>query len=229
MTGPAGDRAGQDEPAPREDPGACSAEPDCHGRVENGEPSGRPDEIDDEPMDEDDEEDEDDEPDGVHIERVSRSSALFSHLLRLARAGGDRGPSIVHALLGAASEDVVGMYENFQVEMAMQLSLQENPEYQDIDMSYESLINLEDVKCTCTPEKVRALTKEIKFSSRRLRSRVGALLEEDAKCAVCQMEYEENESLLELPCAHRFHCNCIKEWLTSYSRSCPTCRKEMED
>ena len=73
------------------------------------------------------------------------------------------------------------MYENFQVEMAMQLSLQENPEYQDIDMSYESLINLEDVKCTCTPEKVRALTKEIKFSSRRVRSRVGALLEEDAK------------------------------------------------
>ena len=35
VTGPAGDRAGQDEPAPREDPGACSAEPDCHGRVES--------------------------------------------------------------------------------------------------------------------------------------------------------------------------------------------------
>ncbi|XP_058069168.1 RING-H2 finger protein ATL65 [Magnolia sinica] len=43
-------------------------------------------------------------------------------------------------------------------------------------------------------------------------------------CAVCLLEFEENDCVRTLPaCAHAFHVDCIDIWLRSHA-SCPLCR-----
>lgn len=44
------------------------------------------------------------------------------------------------------------------------------------------------------------------------------------ECAVCLVEFQENEALRLLPkCSHAFHINCIDVWLRSHA-NCPLCR-----
>ncbi|XP_021046636.1 E3 ubiquitin-protein ligase RNF181 isoform X3 [Mus pahari] len=35
----------------------------------------------------------------------------------------------------------------------------------------------------------------------------------DLKCPVCLLEFEEEETVIEMPCHHLFHSNCILPWL----------------
>lgn len=46
------------------------------------------------------------------------------------------------------------------------------------------------------------------------------------KCLICQFQYEEGETLLELPCKHRFHSDCINQWLSTKDH-CPYCRQSI--
>jgi len=44
-------------------------------------------------------------------------------------------------------------------------------------------------------------------------------------CAICLMDYAEEEMLRELPCGHRFHVQCVDQWFrSSNSLSCPMCK-----
>jgi len=40
-------------------------------------------------------------------------------------------------------------------------------------------------------------------------------------CGVCQCELEIGEEMTCLPCGHKFHTECINEWLLKYNNSCP--------
>ncbi|KAJ8528103.1 hypothetical protein K7X08_015554 [Anisodus acutangulus] len=46
------------------------------------------------------------------------------------------------------------------------------------------------------------------------------------KCVVCQLEYEEGEKLVALPCDHPYHSDCIKKWL-QIKKICPICSDEV--
>ncbi|KAK7304749.1 hypothetical protein VNO77_42636 [Canavalia gladiata] len=46
---------------------------------------------------------------------------------------------------------------------------------------------------------------------------------EQEDCAVCLELFRVGETLIHLPCAHRFHNRCLKPWLENNSR-CPCCR-----
>jgi len=46
-------------------------------------------------------------------------------------------------------------------------------------------------------------------------------------CAVCQEEYQEGCEVVEAPCGHLFHENCLQPWFQSHN-SCPMCRYEVE-
>ncbi|XP_020206833.1 probable E3 ubiquitin-protein ligase RHY1A isoform X2 [Cajanus cajan] len=46
---------------------------------------------------------------------------------------------------------------------------------------------------------------------------------EQEDCAVCLESFRVGETLIHLPCAHRFHDRCLKPWLKNNSH-CPCCR-----
>ncbi|XP_060026048.1 E3 ubiquitin-protein ligase RNF181 isoform X2 [Lagenorhynchus albirostris] len=39
----------------------------------------------------------------------------------------------------------------------------------------------------------------------------------ELKCPVCLLEFEEEETAIEMPCHHLFHSNCILPWLSKAS------------
>jgi hypothetical protein len=43
----------------------------------------------------------------------------------------------------------------------------------------------------------------------------------DETCRICLLDYEEVDELCTLPCAHLFHKDCIQQWLSSNSTTCP--------
>ena len=45
-------------------------------------------------------------------------------------------------------------------------------------------------------------------------------------CSVCKEEYESLQNIVNLPCKHTFHEECIHPWLKERN-SCPTCRHEL--
>lgn len=47
--------------------------------------------------------------------------------------------------------------------------------------------------------------------------------EEGVSCAVCLVDLEVGQSVVQLPCNHLYHPECIKKWLQQ-SDVCPTCR-----
>ncbi|KAG6529318.1 E3 ubiquitin-protein ligase ATL6-like [Zingiber officinale] len=49
----------------------------------------------------------------------------------------------------------------------------------------------------------------------------------DLECAVCLMEFEDDEDLRMLPgCCHVFHPDCVDAWLASHV-TCPVCRSDL--
>ncbi|KAJ9560353.1 hypothetical protein OSB04_005513 [Centaurea solstitialis] len=48
--------------------------------------------------------------------------------------------------------------------------------------------------------------------------------EESEVCAVCLAGYEKDVIIAMLPCKHRFHMECIREWLLR-KNVCPLCKR----
>lgn len=49
----------------------------------------------------------------------------------------------------------------------------------------------------------------------------------DTKCAVCQCNFEDSDTVMPLPCRHMYHPGCITSWL-SCSKNCPICLTPLE-
>ena len=45
-------------------------------------------------------------------------------------------------------------------------------------------------------------------------------------CAVCQEDYNKGDKLVDLPCNHTYHKDCVLEWLKRHD-ACPVCRKPL--
>mmetsp|Transcript_17290 Transcript_17290/g.19483 ORF Transcript_17290/g.19483 Transcript_17290/m.19483 type:complete len:324 (-) Transcript_17290:210-1181(-) len=52
-------------------------------------------------------------------------------------------------------------------------------------------------------------------------------VQEKEECSVCQSAYESRDDILEMPCKHIFHKECLKPWLNIHN-SCPICRYELK-
>ncbi|XP_059281365.1 E3 ubiquitin ligase BIG BROTHER-related-like [Lycium ferocissimum] len=47
--------------------------------------------------------------------------------------------------------------------------------------------------------------------------------EEQETCAICLLEYQDEDTIGTLQCGHEFHAGCIKKWLQR-KKACPFCR-----
>lgn len=62
--------------------------------------------------------------------------------------------------------------------------------------------------------------------SRRPSATNGVSVADDAKCMICQEEFQAGAVLRALPCLHRYHKTCIDQWLAR-SCMCPICKHEI--
>jgi len=94
------------------------------------------------------------------------------------------------------------------------------------DMSYEALLQLEDVRVPACESLVAALPVSVYTTTSEMPGSPG----DSNECTICLQEYEDGEVLKRLPCLHRFHEGCIDRWLLQ-SKYCPVCKMavEMED
>jgi len=53
-------------------------------------------------------------------------------------------------------------------------------------------------------------------------------IEEPETCSICIDEFKQEQDLRRLPCRHRFHKNCVDEWL-KISSTCPNCKAELQE
>jgi hypothetical protein len=91
----------------------------------------------------------------------------------------------------------------------------------DVDLSYEALVQLEDVRPVAPPAEVDALPS-VAYDA--------AAHGDGARCAICQEAYAPADApLLLLPCAHLMHARCGRTYLLRWSKRCPelACRRSV--
>ncbi|XP_024390293.1 uncharacterized protein [Physcomitrium patens] len=89
-----------------------------------------------------------------------------------------------------------------------------------VDMTYESLVQLEDVRCVASAATVAALPV-------CLPEKVPEAVSE--ACVICQEEFEDADSQVQLPCSHVFHQPCGAHWLLIHSKLCPICKHDVTE
>ena len=85
--------------------------------------------------------------------------------------------------------------------------------------NYEALINLDENVTRPVPKQLIDLLPNTKFTQGNKEN----FSEENKSCTICMCPYELDEEYLILPCFHRFHSECIKEWLNR-KNTCPNCK-----
>lgn len=84
--------------------------------------------------------------------------------------------------------------------------------------NYEQLLRLDERVPT------KKLTKQELDSLPTLRFK-NQISDNDTSCSICFENYDTKSNLCALPCKHKFHSKCIKEWL-NVDRTCPICRRD---
>lgn len=130
--------------------------------------------------------------------------------------------------------------DNLDMALALSLSLSEpthrndeftfnstaSSEHQHLDMSYESLVMLENVKCTAPAMLVSSLSGHIFNKDSSVSTSPPSV---DELCTVCQVEFEEGDSCMMLLCMHTFHDVCGSEWFMNHSKLCPVCKHDITE
>jgi len=93
--------------------------------------------------------------------------------------------------------------------------LESNPIVNLLSVFRNRYNNMEDVKVTLDETEIEKLTSYTLTKT----------LEE--KCTICISELEEGNKVIELPCKHIYHCDCIKPLLLNYDYKCPVCRHDI--
>ncbi|XP_057516544.1 uncharacterized protein LOC130797802 isoform X2 [Amaranthus tricolor] len=91
------------------------------------------------------------------------------------------------------------------------------------DMSYEELLALEERMgsvSTAVPEEVldKCLKRSIYQAIADCRENA-----DDVKCSICQEEYVDGQEVGRLSCKHKYHVECINQWLR-LKNWCPICK-----
>lgn len=87
---------------------------------------------------------------------------------------------------------------------------------------YEALLNLDDQIVLAVPDKLINQLPISKFTEGNRQN----FSEDNKSCTVCMCQYELAEEFMILPCLHRFHSECIKEWF-SRRNTCPNCKDKV--
>lgn len=99
--------------------------------------------------------------------------------------------------------------------------------HRDGDAAFENLLNLLmqiDQNRYGSPP---ASEKEIKLLKREKIDKINLSKYVNIECSVCRDQYKLDEEIINMPCAHIFHTDCLMPWLNEHN-SCPVCRFELK-
>jgi E3 ubiquitin-protein ligase RNF115/126 len=68
--------------------------------------------------------------------------------------------------------------------------------------------------------------EKIKVTKENMNSIINSGKKEENSCSVCKDIFELEQNIINMPCKHPFHDECLLPWLSSRN-SCPTCRYEL--
>lgn len=87
-------------------------------------------------------------------------------------------------------------------------------------LTYEELTTLGEMAGTVaaglTDEQLQKLPRKQYTQIRNL----------DDPCVICQVDFEPSDDVIELPCRHVYHPDCIHPWLRA-KKTCPHCSREV--
>lgn len=125
-------------------------------------------------------------------------------------------PPIIQAPINSLTqEQITNMFINF-----MNNSAVVNPSY--LPANPAPLVH-QDILVTCDKKDLHEL-KKFKFEIIG-ENKYNTFGNVDT-CSICKCDFEKDDELLETPCHHTFHFECIDYWLNNNSNKCPNCRKE---
>lgn len=52
---------------------------------------------------------------------------------------------------------------------------------------------------------------------------------DNSECCVCCQHFDSSKSIKKTPCGHFFHEECLGGWLGGFARTCPLCRRDLEE
>ena len=61
--------------------------------------------------------------------------------------------------------------------------------------------------------------------TRSLRLQWGGIGDEE-RCSICLEKYKSDDDTRSLSCDHKFHHECVEEWLKKHDNKCPVCRTQ---
>jgi len=94
------------------------------------------------------------------------------------------------------------------------------PGYAVMYFCFPQRIGIEKIR-KGSPKLIKKSTKLVKFTQN------STIPQEDATCAICLVEYIENDDLRILNCGHHFHAECVTEWLMTNVK-CPFCQRDID-
>lgn len=92
----------------------------------------------------------------------------------------------------------------------------------DNSMSYESLLELEDVPVGMSRKAIASHSSTYTFNE------ASAGTSAPQTCSICLEPFAQDQKLRVLPCLHAFHRPCVDKWL-SQSKQCPLCFKNIDE
>lgn len=142
---------------------------------------------------------------------LSHSNISFDHQMQIDTYDGT--PSFPYQFLASLIRDESNMYNMDNMESILDYILQNDPNRYGSPAACKKFVeNLKKLKVD------EALLKTLENKE--------SLNCVSISCSVCKDEFEIEQILIELPCNHFFHEDCILPWLKERN-SCPCCRFEL--
>lgn len=87
---------------------------------------------------------------------------------------------------------------------------------------YEEYLELDEEVKNPVPEELLASLPTNKFTEANKKN----FSDENKMCTICQMNYEVDDEYIIVPCLHRFHSSCCKQWF-AMKDTCPICKQKV--
>jgi hypothetical protein len=153
---------------------------------------------------------------------AEEAMASYQHHFQLLRESahelGQEQYEALHAALEADVQAEVASLEDDDGDLSYDTMLELGERIGDVKSERWALVAAKEV------DKLPTFTFETPSTLAANRDDTFAEQEMELKCMVCQCEFEANEELRRLPCAHYFHIACVDQWLKDKD-SCPYCRQ----